>query len=383
MLRLFLVTLKKDGEVRSLLFLVALWAGMADVAAGAQVLATVGDPAGDDNGAGTLVYPQRNDFQSGDLDLIRLQVTRDSQGFWFEAMFKNQVRDPANVAATVGGDTLADFARKGFYQFNVDVYVDMDRIPGSGNRYALPGRAVRIEAGYAWERAVVLTPRPELMRQQLIGALAEQHPETKSAEVEASVDQSVFFPTRIKVRGKTIAFFVPSGFFSGSDGSSWAATALVTGAITAVPADFSLSGSTKKPLGTLQLGVMQPALGHPQDTFGYSGSLPSPVVDMLTPAAELQAKQLAAKEGLTGVSWGLPGARTPLPAAAAPILQLDTLLRETTVASEPAVPGGANVQSSAAPTIAERLQELQQLLDRKLIDEDEYRQQKQRILNEL
>lgn len=369
--------------MRSFLFLMALWVGMAGAAAGAPVLATVSDPAGDDNGAGTLSYPQRDDFRPGDLDLLRLQLTRERQGFWFEATFSNPVRDPANVAATAGGDPLADFARKGFYQFNIDVYVDTDRISGSGNRFTLPGRAVGIDAGYAWERAVVLTPRPELMRQQLIGALAEQHPETGMAEVEASVDESVYFPTRIKVRGKTVAFFVPSAFFSGSDGSSWAATALVTGAITAVPADFSLFRSTKTPLDVLQLGAMQPALGHPQDTFGYSGSLPSPVVDMLNPAVGLQAKQLAAKEGLTGVSWGSPEARTPLPAAATAVLPLATLLQRETTGAKPAVPGSADGDSSAAPTIAARLQELQRLLDRKLIDESEYRQQKQRILNEL
>jgi hypothetical protein len=36
--------------------------------------------AGDDFGAGKLIYPQRNDFQVGDLDLLQLQISRDSQG---------------------------------------------------------------------------------------------------------------------------------------------------------------------------------------------------------------------------------------------------------------------------------------------------------------
>lgn len=347
-------------------------------------MVTISDPAGDDFGDGTLTYPQREDFQTGDLDLLQLQISRDSQGFWFEAMLKNPIRDPGSVAGTVGGDSLANFARKGFYQFNVDVYVDTDRIEGSGNTFTLPGRKVRIDGDYAWEKAVILTPRPELMRQQLIGALTEQYPDRTTAEIEASVDQSLFFPTRIKVRDKTISFFVPAGFFAGSDGSNWAATALVTGAITAISADFSLFSSTKKPLEILQLGVMQPAPGHPRDTFGYSDRQPAPVVDVLGASAEIQIRQLADKEDLTGVSWGAREEKSAMPAQASSAIPLARLLQpETTVTAKPAEPGPAEARANADGLIAKRLQALQQLFDQKLIDEAEYRQQKQRILNEL
>jgi hypothetical protein len=163
------------------------------------------------------------------------------------------------VPGSVGADSLANFARKGFYQFNVDVYVDTDRIDGSGNTFTLPGRKVRIDGDYAWEKAVILTPCSELMRQQLIGALTEQYPDRTTAEIEASVDQSLFFPTRIKVRDKTTAFFVPAGFFAGSDGSNWAATALVTGAITTISADFSLSPARNR--SRLSAWCVQPAPG--------------------------------------------------------------------------------------------------------------------------
>lgn len=362
--------------------------------AGQQPLVTISDPPGDDYGAGTLIYPQRADFQAGDLDLLQLKISRDEEGYWFEAMFKNPIRDPAGVPTAVGSESLANFARKGFYQFNLDVYVDTDRVKGSGNTFTLPGRQVRIDPEYAWERVVILTPRPELMRRQLLDAMTEQYPDRTVAEIETSVDQAMFFPTRIRVHDKTIAFFVPSGFFAGSDGTDWAVIALVTGAITTIPADLSLFPSTRKPLDRLQLGVMQPAPGRPKDTFGYSGAIPSPVVDMLGVSAEQQVRQLAAKNDLTGVSWGahavndtrpMSPAASSAPVTAAgstastPVVPVGKLLQpESPVADKP-----AEASPAADPSIARRLQTLQQLFDQKLIDETEYKQQRQRILKEL
>jgi hypothetical protein len=348
-------------------------------------LATITDPAGDDSGDGTMRYPQRSDFQTGDLDLLQVKISRDHQGYWFEVTLKNPVRDPAGVHATVGGDSLADSVRKGFYQFNIDIYVDTDRIKGSGNGFTLPGRKVHIDADYAWERAVILTPRPELMREQLIGALTGQYPDMSSTEIRAAVDQALFFPTRIMVRGKTIRYFVPAGFLGGGEGSNWAITALVTGALTSVPVEFSLD-TNRKPLDDLVLGVMQPTLGYPRDTFGYSDHLPCPVVDMLGVSAEQQIRQLAGKEPLTGVSWGAQataaGAQeVPVLPSVAPIARL--LQPETTVVAVPAESGVEEVPPNADLAISKRLRSLRQLFEQKLIDEAEYKQQRQRILNEL
>ncbi|MFZ5524308.1 MAG: glucodextranase DOMON-like domain-containing protein [Pseudomonadota bacterium] len=367
--------------------------------AGQRTLATVNDPAGDDHGGGALIYPQRNDFSSGDLDLMQLKISRDEQGFWFEAVFKNPIRDPGGVSNSVSSESLANFARKGFYQFNLDVYIDTDRVHGSGNTTSAPGRQVQIDPGYAWEKVVILTPRPELMRRQLLDALTEQYPDRTNAETGASIDQSMFFPTRIRVRGKSISFFVPAGFFAGSNGTDWAVTALVTGAMTTIPADLSIFPASKKPLELLELGVMQPAPGRQKDTFGYSGAMPSPVVDVLGASSEQQMRQLAAKIGLTGVSWGphavddarpIPAAaaiapeKISGPAAVAPIVPVGKLLQpERPVSAKPAEEKTPESVPPADSSIVKRLQTLQQLLDQKLIDESEYKEQKQRILKEL
>ena len=385
--------------MKSAFLFIVLMFSMLSAWAGQQTLVTISDPSGDDHGDGGLIYPQRNDFNSGDLDLLQLKITRDIEGFWFEAKFKNAIRDPRGVSGSVGSESLANFARKGFYQFNLDVYVDTDRVHGSGNTVTVPGRQVQIDPAYAWEKVVILTPRPELMRQQLLDAMAEQYADRAKADIEASVDQSMFFPTRIQVRGKTVSFFVPAGFFAGSDGTDWAITAFVTGAMTVIPADLSIFPSTKKPLERLELGVMQPATGHPRDTFGCSGAMPSPVVDVLAASAEQQARQLSAKAGLTGISWGphaiddarpIPAATTitpekiSSPAVVAPVVPVGKLLApESPATAKPAEETTPEPSQPPDTSIVKRLQMLQQLFEQKLIDESEYKEQKQRILKEL
>lgn len=367
-------------------FLTAMLCMTLEASAGSPSPFVINDPAGDDSGDGTLIYPQRSDFQRGDLDLLQLRISRDADGFWFEATLKNPIRDPGSVHATVGGDSLADSARKGFYQFNIDMYVDTDRIEGSGNRHTLPGRKVGIDAGAAWEKAVILTPRPEMLRQQFIDALAAQHPDRTAAEIQSSVDQSLFFPSRIKVRGKTIRYYVPAAFFGEGAAGGWAATVLVTGAVTTITADLSLGKSDKKLLDDLTLGVMQPAPGHPADTFGYSGHRPSPVVDVLGASAEQQARQLAGKESLTAVALGAGkiAGEAPMPAASDSAIPISQLLQPAAVESSvPATQAPAQADTGADDAIARRLQALQRLREQKLIDEAEYKQQRMRILNEL
>ncbi len=358
----------------------------------AQPLASFNDPIGDDNGAGTLSYPQRADYQSGDLDLQQLSMSREESGFWFSAKFKNAIHDPKDALYASGGESLANFARKGFYQFNIDIYIDTDRLDGSGNTFTLPGRHSKIARRFAWERAVILTPRPELMRHQLMDVLAEQFPEHTAAEIEASVDQSILFPTRIRVRGKTIEFFVPATFFAGCKGGSWAATAFVTGAITSVTADLSLINSNTKPMDRLPLGVMQPAPGHPKDTVGFDGdATPSPVIDLLTESAETQREQLVGSNGLEGVEWVIDGALPIAPAmglgskAVQPVGKYfqPEPARATAlpVPTTEAVPTHAD--SVTERSLSNRLQILQKLFDQGLINEEDYKQQKKRILQEL
>jgi hypothetical protein len=150
---------------------------------------------------------------------------------------------------------------------------------------------------------------------------------------------------------------------------------------------------------------MQPVSGHPKDTFGYSGTIPSPVVDLLSVTGEEQVRQLIGKNELSGVAWG-PHAVNALPAPVAGedaqmVRKSGSLLITKPIESivnwfQPEIPAPAQPEQVMSresipaearplsePSIVRRLQTLQQLYDQKLIDESEYKEEKQRILKEL
>ena len=293
-------------------------------------LLDISDPEGDDVGDGTLVYPRDSAFAPGDLDLRSLRVFADGRDLRFEATFRNPIRTPASARPPgLGSEDLSAFARRGFYAFNLDIYLDTDRVAGSGNTVTLPGRRATIDPAYAWEKAVVLTPRPELMKRQFADALQEATPSVSPAEVEATIDRSVFFATDVRVRGRTVSFMVPGSFVSPQAVGNASVTAMVTLAKLSIESDLSLlRRSPEGSLERLALGAAQPEAGRPLWAMGYSGERPpaTAVVDLLGPNPRLQATQLVAGALLSGLNrenqMGLltaASAAATAPAAVAPV----------------------------------------------------------------
>src|SRR5512136_643017 len=209
------------GSPRSLT-VVALFAGIcaglglavASVAAEDQPIFVLADPKGDDHGDGTLMYPLRTDMQPGDLDLVKLSAFAQPGGTVFEATFARSVRVPPRRTIDPVGNTLDKIAKLGFYEFNIDIYIDTDRIPGSGSTQTLPGRRATIAPANAWEKAICLAPRPydsqdmlkaiyvreakmELKRRQ--GSVTSADMDGLSASVGREVASSVFFPAVVSI----------------------------------------------------------------------------------------------------------------------------------------------------------------------------------------
>jgi len=194
--------------------------GVASFAMGAegQLIFTLTDPKGDDYGDGTLMYPLRTDMQPGDLDLVTFSAFGQSGGTVFEATFARSVRAPARRTIDQVGTTLDKVARLGFYTFNIDVYIDTDRIPGSGSTTTLPGRRAAVGPANAWEKAICLAPRPydaqqmlkaiyvregklEFKRRQ--GSVSSADADRISAGVARDVASSVFLPTVVSISGRS------------------------------------------------------------------------------------------------------------------------------------------------------------------------------------
>ncbi len=358
-----------------LLLLVLLFPALT-VGAAERQIAILDDPAGDDHGNGTLSYPQRQDFQPGDLDLLALRIVRTDAAYRFEATFKNPIRNPDSVAGDVGPESLAHFARRGFYAFNLDIYLDQDRVQGSGNTYTLPGRHMHIDASHAWEKAIILTPRPELMRKQLITAVAESEGARDVDAVAQRLDRSIFFPTEIRVRNRTVSFVVPEAFLAGGrPDTDWSITAFVTGAKTVIEADLDLLSAPGTVLARLPLGVLQPKAGRPRDTFGYSGAAaPGPVIDLLVPAPLKQQELLSGTAALVGVMWAASGA-VATAEGASPVTSITNTASPTPVA--PSATGAPRGR------IAERLRQLNELRAQGLVNEPEYEELRRKILADL
>lgn len=206
---------------------------------------TITDPRGDDHGDGDFVYPHRDDLKTGDLDLLSLTATRQTEGTWFEATFARPIARTNRRVIDGGGGTLDEIARYDFYTLNLDIYIDTDRAPGSGLTYTLPGRKAQIDPANAWEKAICLTPRPFDARQavgRMIAAYAwkdaKAHGEKLDmvkkkeilAAIQRDIDKQIFFPTRIHVLGSKIGFLVPNSFLGGWAKPEWSYVVAVSGA---------------------------------------------------------------------------------------------------------------------------------------------------------
>lgn len=343
------------------------------------------DPINDDNGNGALFYPQRQDYQPGDLDLVSLRIIHHDASYRFEVSFRNPIRNPALMTGDVGPESLSHFARHGFYTFNVDIYIDQDRVYGSGNTYTLPGRQVSIDASDAWEKAIILTPRPELMRQQLIDAVTESLGigETKSNpdKVAKKLDHSIIFPTEIHVHNRTVSFEVPDAFLSGNrPDTDWSITAFVTGAKTSIEANISLFSPPVNAIERISLGVLQPKSGHPRNTFGYTSvNPPGPVVDLLNPLPDKQKLLLSGTKTLAGVSWSEKAGEATAAERSNPVTSITNGLSPQTD-----TPSGMQKSiNNRKNSIAERLKQLNDLRTQGLINDQEYGEIRRKILSEL
>lgn len=270
------------------------------------------DPRGDDHGDGRLVYPTRTEFARGDLDLISFAARRVDGGTQLEAEFASPIRVAGREAIDTLGTSLSSVARHGFYTFNIDVYVDMDRVPGSGGVGTLPGRKAQIAPENAWDRAVVLTPRPHEARTALEGMMLKAlnkelregtYDDDQRAEAQVikqrlpdDLEHRIFFPNQVRVRGHKVSFFVPDSFFGQPVEASWSYVVVVSGADLTQSLDLAASAGLAD-ARQQHLMLLPIAPGTWKDRFGGGRddeeAFQPPLVDIIVPEGKRQERVLS------------------------------------------------------------------------------------------
>lgn len=374
------------------------WCVIAAAAASAEPIFTLEDPRGDDNGAGTLMYPNRDDLQAGDLDLVRLSAEQRSDGVWFIAEMARPIRSPVGRVTEIGQTPMERLARNGFYTFNLDVYLDTDRIAGSGQSGTVPGRGVAVDRQFAWEKCIVLTPRPDIARTMMQmyfddefeaelrarqGRVSGDELADLQSKSEARVEELFYFPTRVRVSGRTIEFLVPEQFLGGVPSRSWGYTVLVTGADLEQTGRLNLLGKTSQPT----MMTMSVARGLRWSQWGIRSDADEatpPVVDMLAADGETQGIALASYDTVAARLAAIPGVAPDGNVAVAGTGEPATPRQ---LARIEAAGQGPTEEAPKPPaerrTVPARLRTLNELLADGLITQAEYNDLRRKILAEL
>jgi alpha-amylase/alpha-mannosidase (GH57 family) len=191
-------------------------------------IAVFTDPIGDDVGDGDYTYPQSGDYHCSDGSHCEDKLY-DLTGF-------NISDAPTSVTFAI---TFLDIGLNqwggpnGFSYQIVDIYIDSDRVPGSGYRAMLTGPHAEVTADFAWETAIqaagwsdqrTYVTRDPLVSQRLqSGLLVRRVPGTMKVEITV--------PKALLPSGdpKAWGYVVVSGSQDGFGFDYWRAVAAIAG----------------------------------------------------------------------------------------------------------------------------------------------------------
>jgi len=118
----------------------------------------------DDRGPGTYTYPVALQDRDGIFDLKTLVVRDVGSSLEFEVVFLRPIHREG---------VQEERYQKGWVHQLIDIYLDLDRIPGSGYQFSLPGRDVEFKREEAWDRMILLTPGPSRDVEDYLTGLSE------------------------------------------------------------------------------------------------------------------------------------------------------------------------------------------------------------------
>lgn len=278
----------------ALLCLLSPVAAAAPRAAGVELV--FDDPAGDDFGPGTFVYPTDPAYIPGSFDLRRVALRDLGDAVEIQVQFEGAVQDPWDSRAWGGN---------GFSLQMVQIYVDT--APDEGFTDALPGLHARFEAGDAWDRVVLIAPQG-------------------SARLRAEVEQragamksAVVLPRKVSPTERGLVALVDRKALGGAPSARWGVQAVV-----------GSSEPFPEP-GNLMARRVNETAGAHRFGGGRDGDCDPNLLDVLTLKASGAAEEVSAQQRALAYECGpgesstrvatLPMVRreaTPPPASATP-----------------------------------------------------------------
>lgn len=151
------------------------------------------DPARDDKGPGTYVYPSDPIYVPGAFDLIRFEMTPGDDYVDFAVTVAAEISNPWRLS----------------YGFSLQFPIVFIAAGEEGIQEGLPGMNVSFDF-LGWDRAILMSPQePSRVRREI----GSQAPE---------LEQVLVVPSRIRAEGRTITARVPRSALPGSDPAEWA-----------------------------------------------------------------------------------------------------------------------------------------------------------------
>ncbi len=146
------------------------------------------DPVGDDTGDGDYTYATAPDFKCSD--------GTHCEDYFHDITYFNISDAPTSITFTLS------FVDVGFNQWSgpngfsygiMNIYIDSDRVPGSGNLQMLEGANAEVTSDFAWEAAIqaagwsdsrtFVTGNPQVTQRLQTGLLVRRVPETMNIEI--------------------------------------------------------------------------------------------------------------------------------------------------------------------------------------------------------
>jgi len=160
----------------------------------------IDDPAHDDNGPGSYTYPTDPAYTKGSFDLRRFELFDRGADVEVRVEVGAPIEDPWN-SKSWGGN--------GFSLQMVQIYIDQDHKPGSGETRALPGINVEFDPRSGWEKVIVLSPQPKAR------LLAE------AAQKARALKPRIVIPKKTWAQGKQILALVAKSELGGAPQRGW------------------------------------------------------------------------------------------------------------------------------------------------------------------